>query len=178
MVPIHSHMMPDNIHQTVMVMYLGNSRGQPLGVRGPTRTPTHTTPAPIHPRVRVIPTGVGVPTLHGFTPGWGTFALTHTVQYIGDIILLFTIHSSYIRRHRLRPAGMMSCCHCCRIILPLSPLSPSCCGICHGHDVVIAFIVLASSLSAPLSLCRCRWHCHRRCRAGTGAGEAKWGHRR
>ena len=69
-------------------LYIGNSRGQPPGVWGPTRTPTCTTPAPTHARVQVIPTGVGVPTLHGFTPGWGTFALTHTVQYVRDIILL------------------------------------------------------------------------------------------
>ena len=134
---------------------LGNSRGQPLGVWGPTCTSTHTTPAPAHPRVQVIPMGVGVPTLHGFTPGWGTFTLTHTVQYVRDIILLFTIHSSYIRRRHLHPAGMTSCHHCCRVVLPLSPLLPSCRGICHGHDVVVAFIVLALLL-LPSSLCGCR----------------------
>ena len=159
-----------------MEWHVGNSRGQPPGVRGPTRTPTCTTPAPAHPRVWVIPMGVGVPTLHGFTPGWGTFALTHTVQYIGDIILLFTIHSSYIRCHHLHPAGMTSCHHCCCVVLPSSPSSPSCRGICHGHDVVVTFVVLASLSLSPLSLCGCRWHRHRHCCAGAGAGEVKWGH--
>ena len=70
---------------TNLSLLVGNSRGQPLGVWGPTCTPTHTTPAPTHPRVRVIPMGVGVQTLHGFTLGWGTFALTLQYSMLGTL---------------------------------------------------------------------------------------------
>ena len=126
---------------------VGNSRGQPLGVWGPTQTPTCTTPAPIHPRVRVIPTGVGVLTLCGFTPGWGTYSLVH--KYIGkNIVLLFTIYNEITTFMWALPAS-------CR---------------CHHHHhhpaVVNVFVVLAWTCWRH---CCCHLH-HTGAGVGVGVG--------
>ena len=131
---------------TWRMLSLGNSRGQPLGVWGPTWTPTCTTPTPVHPRVRVIPTGVGVLTLRGFTPGWGTYPLIH--KYIGkNIVLLFTIYNKITMFVWVLSASRHRCHHhlCPAVIVIV---------------IVIIFVLLSLSLSLSSSLSCCHRHRH------------------
>ena len=125
-------------------MGIGNSRGQPLGVWGPTQTPTCTPLAPVHPRVWVIPMGVGVLTLRGFTPGWGTYPLIHAVhrkKY--NITIYYLQYANYIHTGVVcippLPPSSSCCCHCRRHCLAMALSTSSSCW--HGHAGTIVTVV-------------------------------------
>ena len=69
------------------------SRGRGREFQGSTPGCLGPNPDPyLHNTHTHTPKGVGVLTLCGFTPGWGTYPLVH--KYIGkNIVLLFTIYN-------------------------------------------------------------------------------------
>ena len=136
---VKSYLSPPLSESLVWWFVPGSALGhlsQPPGVQGPTHTPTCTTPDPYTQGCQPF---VGLPQGGALTP-----SLT---QYMGDLYyhLLYITSSSYIHHPHLCPAGVTSCHCCCHIVLPSPPSSLSCCGICHGHNIVVAFVMLVLS---------------------------------